>query len=261
MARIRSIKPGFFRSEDVSVLPFRARLTWVGLWTICDDHGRAKDSTRLIKGDLWSLEDHVTLDDVADDLDVLAAHERIVRYSVAGRDYLAVVNWHLHQAINRPGQPTYPGPPIATGPVDPDERGYCKHCCGTPEQLTTDSLIAHGTLTSGRGRGKGREREGERATQLSESPAVDPGLAQEPPRRCPKHETSRNPGPCGACADARHEHEAWQRTHVAASILRPLGPRCQDHPEHPAGRCPVCESAAVPPPESLRHNRKPREAS
>lgn len=41
MAKIRSIKPDFFTSEDVSALPLRARLTWIGLWTHCDDHGRA----------------------------------------------------------------------------------------------------------------------------------------------------------------------------------------------------------------------------
>jgi len=258
MARIRSIKPGFFRSEDVAVLPFRARLTWVGLWTIGDDHGRLKDSARLIKGDLWSLEDEVTLDDVEADLDVLAAHGRIVRYSVAGRRYLAVVNWHVHQAINRPGKPIYPGPSIATGPVDPDDKGFCSVCTGTPEQLTTDSVSPHGGLTPGRGRGRG-SKEGERATQLSESPAVDPGPAPEPPRRCPKHMTTRNPGPCGACADARHDHDAWERN------LQPKGrpnitTPCPEHPEHPAGRCRLCEAAAVPPPANLRPNR-PRETA
>jgi hypothetical protein len=42
MPRIRSIKPDFFKSEDVAALPLRARLLWIGLWTQCDDHGRTR---------------------------------------------------------------------------------------------------------------------------------------------------------------------------------------------------------------------------
>lgn len=49
MARIRTIKPSFFRSEDVAALPLRARLLWIGLWTQCDDQGRTKDNKQLIK--------------------------------------------------------------------------------------------------------------------------------------------------------------------------------------------------------------------
>lgn len=81
MPRIRSIKPSFFLSEDVAALPLRARLLWIGLWTHCDDAGRAKDNARLIKGAVWPL-DNVTLADIEDDLATLADHGRIVRYEV-----------------------------------------------------------------------------------------------------------------------------------------------------------------------------------
>lgn len=110
MPRIRSIKPGFFRSEDVAVLPHRARLTWVGLWTHADDAGRCKDSTRLIKGDVWPLDDDVSLEDIETDLRVLARHGRILRYEVDGVRYIQIVNWTAHQAISKPTPSRTPGP-------------------------------------------------------------------------------------------------------------------------------------------------------
>ncbi|MFC4912560.1 hypothetical protein [Actinomadura gamaensis] len=110
MPRIRAIKPGFFASEDVAALPLRARLTWIGLWTHCDDQGRAKDNVKLIKAALWPL-DPVSLQDVEDDLAVLAEHGRILRYEVAGRRFLAVVGWHEHQKISKPTTSKLPPPP------------------------------------------------------------------------------------------------------------------------------------------------------
>jgi hypothetical protein len=107
--RIRTIKPSFFRSEDVAVLPLRARLTWIGLWTHCDDQGRTKDNARLIKGDIWPL-DSVSLRDIEEDLETLAAQGRIVRYEVDGRRYLEIVNWSEHQKIDRPSQSKIPPP-------------------------------------------------------------------------------------------------------------------------------------------------------
>jgi hypothetical protein len=118
MPRIRSIKPSFFRSDDVSALPFRARLTWIGLWTHCDDQGRAKDNAKLIKGDIWPL-DNVNLRDIEEDLATLADHGRIVRYEVDGKRYLEIVNWHAHQVISKPTPSRIPPP--AEGRIVVDE--------------------------------------------------------------------------------------------------------------------------------------------
>lgn len=161
MARIRSIKPTFFKSLDVSALPLRARLTWLGLWTQCDDHGRFQDIQRLIKAELWPLDD-VSLRDVAEDLEVLTDHGRIVRYTVGGRDYLAVQNWHHHQSINRPGKPKYPAPPEPISAPEPGEQNHCGLCWQLYTDLSTreGSVSAHGTLTPGREgikEGKGRD--------------------------------------------------------------------------------------------------------
>lgn len=110
MARIRTIKPDFFRSEDVAQLSYRARLTWVGLWTYVDDSGRGKDNARIIKGDLWPLEDDVTHKDVEKDLQELAAAGRIQRYEVDGEKYLLVLKWSDHQRIAKPTASKLPAP-------------------------------------------------------------------------------------------------------------------------------------------------------
>ncbi|MGH3499823.1 MAG: hypothetical protein ACRDQA_02800, partial [Nocardioidaceae bacterium] len=117
MGRIRTIKPEFFESESVTELPIRARLTWIGLWTHCDDHGRAKANAKLIKAAVWPL-DKISLNEVEKDLDDLEALCLIVRYEVSGKNYLAVTNWDEHQAAAyRRGEAKYPPPPTFNGDV------------------------------------------------------------------------------------------------------------------------------------------------
>ncbi|MGH3095485.1 MAG: hypothetical protein ACRDMV_05730 [Streptosporangiales bacterium] len=160
MPRIRTIKPGFFRSEDVSTLPLRARLTWIGLWTHCDDQGRTKDNARLIKGDIWPLDD-VSLRDIEEDLETLSAHGRIVRYEVDGRCYLAVTNWSDHQRIQKPSPSNIPPPSDLSSSAGTDRSGSAT---GT---VVEDS----GTTTGGKGKeGKGKEGSSarKRATKLPE---------------------------------------------------------------------------------------------
>lgn len=119
MARIRTIKPDFFRNEEVAALTYRARLTWVGLWTYADDEGRGKDNARIIKGDLWPLEDDVTHHEVESDLCELAEHGRITRYEVRGERYLFVNKWRDHQRIAKPTASKLPPPPSQEGSGSP----------------------------------------------------------------------------------------------------------------------------------------------
>jgi hypothetical protein len=213
MARIRSIKPSFFRSEDVSALPLRARLTWIGLWTQCDDAGRAKDNARLIKADIWPL-DSVTLRDIEEDLETLAGHGRIVRYEVDGRRYLEIVNWGDHQAIQKPTPSTLPSP--SEGRIH----------SGTPPVALPD---AAGMPTAW----KGREGSGEEGTRATAEPSP------EPPPRCPKHLDDPAPPPCGPCGDARRAHERWERDNAARLAA---APRCRRHRGELAHNCGRCRS-------------------
>ena len=144
MARIRTIKPGFFRSDDVTPLTYRARITWVGLWTYVDDEGRGRDNARIIKGELWTLEDDMTHVEVEEDLDELDRNDRISRYEVDGKRFLVINKWLDHQVISRPTPSRFP---------EPTEENMQLHV-----PLTESSVSAQRVDTAGSGRGKGSGR-------------------------------------------------------------------------------------------------------
>jgi hypothetical protein len=218
MARIRTYKPSFFRSEDVAALTFRARLTWLGLWPHCDDEGRMKDNAKLIKGDVWPLDD-VSLEDVEQDLSDLAAGGRIVRYEVDGRRYLAVTNWLEHQRIQKPTPSKIPPPPGSGSG-------------------TRGGIDSSGSGIGGKGReGKGKGGEGERASALPPPPGSR--------SRCSRHAhlPDDDPGPnCVACRDARL---AVERTRGQPAAKPEWCGECdpntrQVEREDGIGRCRVC---------------------
>lgn len=110
MARIRTIKPGFFSSLTVAKLDYATRLTFVGLWTYVDDDGRGVDEPRLVKAAVWPLDDDVTTGKVERHLDALAAVGLIQRYLHNGKRYLAVTNFAEHQSISKKRESILPGP-------------------------------------------------------------------------------------------------------------------------------------------------------
>lgn len=94
MARIRSIKPGFFKNEDLAELSPWHRLCFAGLWTEADKAGRLEDRPRRLKADLFPYDDDVDMDGLLADL---AAGGFIVRYVVEEVAYIAVINFEKHQ--------------------------------------------------------------------------------------------------------------------------------------------------------------------
>ncbi|MFF4600587.1 hypothetical protein [Amycolatopsis sp. NPDC001319] len=214
-------------------MPFRARLTWLGLWTQCDDHGRFKDNAKLIKASVWPL-DPVSLREVEEDLAVLAREGRIVRYIAEGKPLLVVTNWHFHQNINRPGRPNFPAPPVPMPTPAPGEPRFCpvcwddlmthggltegSHVDNSTEGKTAaqddsdDSVSVHRGLTLGK-EGKGKEGKGDASSRTRPSP------------RCPDHENTPKPPPCRRCGEARRAAEAWETEHAvdARAAVR----RCQ----------------------------------
>lgn len=114
MARIRTIKPDFFRSASVARLSYRARLTWQGLWTYVDDLGRGRDDPRDIKGQIWSQDDEVTWLEVVADMDELAAAGKLLRYEIAGEKYFLIPSWSEHQKISKPTPSRFPEPSGST---------------------------------------------------------------------------------------------------------------------------------------------------
>lgn len=169
MSRIRTIKPDAFRSDSLSTVPREMRWTFAGLWTYADDAGRGRDDVRLIKADLYPLDDSVSLSVLRSDLESLARIGSVCRYEVEQRKYFHMPAWLDHQRINRPTPSKLPPCPIHEG-------GMKAH---PPEG--DSSVSGHGGLSEpsppeGNGKeGNGKEQGGEgkpalkRGTQLPES--------------------------------------------------------------------------------------------
>ncbi|PKV84248.1 hypothetical protein [Streptomyces sp. TLI_146] len=109
MARIRTIKPEAFESEDLASVSVTAERTFFGLLTQADDSGRHRDHPAIIAGRLWALRPEHTATHVAQDLEELAGAGLICRYTGCdGRTWLHVVTWERHQKIDRPSASRLP---------------------------------------------------------------------------------------------------------------------------------------------------------
>lgn len=112
--RIRSIKPEFWRSEDIAALPIPDRLLFIGLWSYVDDNGVGPDRESLIAADLFaddlSRDPRDTLARISEGLRRLSDSGLITRYTVENRRYIAVTTWGQHQRIDKPNKPRYPLP-------------------------------------------------------------------------------------------------------------------------------------------------------
>lgn len=111
MARIRTIKPSIFSSLTVSSWPIEARWTFAGLLTYLDDAGRGIDEARLVKAELYPLDDKMTPAKVDKHLALFAEDGPLCRYSHNGIRYMHVTSWAEHQRINRPTPSKFPACP------------------------------------------------------------------------------------------------------------------------------------------------------
>lgn len=101
MARIRTIKPEFFRHERLFELEMKThlpvRLAFVGLWTAVDREGRFKWVPRALKLDCLPFDEC----DFSLVLDTLESHDFIRSYqSLDGRKFGYIPSWKAHQVIN-----------------------------------------------------------------------------------------------------------------------------------------------------------------
>jgi hypothetical protein len=116
MARIRSIKPEFPQSESMGRVSREARLLFVLLWPVCDDHGRTRASSRMLASTLFPYDDgeegrvRTSGADVGRWLDELERESCIRRYEADGSTYLEICNWLKHQKIDKPSKPQFPEP-------------------------------------------------------------------------------------------------------------------------------------------------------
>lgn len=107
MARIRSIKPDFFTSEQVAECSPSARLLFVGMWCFCDDNGVHPASPARLKMEVFPGDDF-TKADIAAMVQELVKHGLVGEYEVNGDRFWLVTGWK-HQKIDKPSY-KYPLP-------------------------------------------------------------------------------------------------------------------------------------------------------
>ena len=100
MARIRSIKPEFWTSEQIMDCSPSARLAFIGMWNFCDDAGIHPASAKTLKAELFPADD-ILVGDVQVLVDELKANGLIIEYEVSGKAYWQVTGW-AHQKIDKP---------------------------------------------------------------------------------------------------------------------------------------------------------------
>lgn len=119
MARIRSIKPEFFSSEQVAECSPIARLLFVGMWCFCDDGGVHPASAKALKMRVFPGDD-LTAADVSGFIDELIRNGLLEAFEAENSVYWRITGWSKHQKIDRP---TFKYPQNSTParkPIDDD---------------------------------------------------------------------------------------------------------------------------------------------
>ena len=122
--RIRSIKPEFWRSDDIDALELADRLLFIGLWSYVDDNGVGIDKLASIAADLFAgdmeRDPRDTLARISGGLQKLSDGGQIERYRVDGKAYLYIANWSRHQRIDKPAKDRFPLPTCENAVVRED---------------------------------------------------------------------------------------------------------------------------------------------
>ena len=169
MARIRTIKPSFFRHEGLQELELKHKgkypmFVFAGLWGHCDKLGRFQWRPRLLKLDILPFLPF----EMSDTLDILEQHGYLKRYTVNGEVYGFVPTFTEHQRIGgkeAQGDPEYPDP--IENPTEYTSEATGKHQGSTGEAMG---------IAGREGKGIGREQEGKGTANASHSLPAPPSL-------------------------------------------------------------------------------------
>lgn len=100
MARIRTVKPEFWTSEQVAECSTTTRLLFIGMWNFCDDGGNHPASLKQLKMQIFPSDD-ISVAEIGVMVNELITNELIDKYEANGKQYWHVLGWH-HQKIDKP---------------------------------------------------------------------------------------------------------------------------------------------------------------
>lgn len=174
MARIRTIKPAMWESEQLGAVSIGAHLLFVGLISHADDDGKLKAHPRLVRGKVFGNRDDVTTGQVERWLDDLHEVGLIDLYGSRTGVLLArIPNFSLHQRMNRHTDSVLPDPSAAHPMMPRHKQGRLQV---NDDTRTPDVVREH----SGRdahahpeGKGRGREEEGKGSIDRAHASATE----------------------------------------------------------------------------------------
>ncbi len=213
MARIRSVKPEMRRSLTVCAWPYPVRWTFVGLPGYMDDAGRGIDDVRLVKAELYPIDDDMTTRKLEEHLARIEREGPLCRYEVGGVRYLHITSWREHQRVNRPTPSRIP-------PCPKHEEGVSAPHVLTEPSVSPPVLLTDDSPGERKGKEGSRERKGREHTQpLAAPPPKTPRRTRIPDVFPPDEATAarlkewaRGRAPA---VDLGPETENWQDWHRA----------------------------------------------
>ena len=147
MARIRTVKPEFWESEDTAKLSPLAALTFVGMLNLADDEGRGRGNATMLYARLHSMRDGVSLKLVRGVLDELEQAGIVQFYTANGdQSFYYITGFSKHQVINKPTPSKLPPPPVVSetttvvlpvGKEGKGKEGKGREYCAEPAQTPT----------------------------------------------------------------------------------------------------------------------------
>lgn len=150
MARIRTIKPEFFKNEQVAELSPMNRLLFIGLWTQADREGKMEDRPKRLKVEIFPYDDF----DMENSLYELQIAGLIIRYQVDFAKFIKIITFCKHQQPNVK---------------------EAKSLIPDPENITTQYKHGADTVLASQ-EGKGRERKGKEQEGMTEREFLSPSL-------------------------------------------------------------------------------------
>lgn len=143
MGRIRTIKPEFPQSESIGQLSREARLLFVQLWTIVDDAGRTRASSRMLASLLYPYDEDAG-DLMEGWLIELAEKGMVNRYQAQEHSFLEICNWLKHQKIDHPSESRLPAFDESSRILASDTRSLAPDHGPVPGTSTVDQKPSRG---------------------------------------------------------------------------------------------------------------------
>jgi hypothetical protein len=127
MMRMRMIKPGFFKNEQLAEAEPLTRILFAGLWGLADREGRLEDRPARIKAEVLPYDRC----DVIKMLAWLGDHGFIRRYDVDGKQLICIPTFKEHQKCNQHEPPSTLAEPVGTDKHMQAHASTCMHVQGT----------------------------------------------------------------------------------------------------------------------------------